>query len=173
MRHVFAAGSSTQFWCRSAGGDLAGAERPHFAVSDDMEREIREVRAHAREVRARDGDLEIAVRSGLAAEEQVDRPTADDAPRNAHACEPARGLLGTPGIPGLERWTVPAHAQTLRQLHCQSNARTAAALPSDPAPISANAVRSCHGSARSPAPAIGSVRPVPKTAPSSSPSHST
>src|SRR5215469_2405375 len=60
--------------------------------------------------------------------------------------------------------------QTL-QCHCESSARTAATLPSEPSVIRMRAVFSCHIFAARPAPAIGRTLPVPHTAANSSPIH--
>jgi len=89
--------------------ELVRTESAHFAVAHDVQCEALELRAGAREVSARDRDLEVLVRSRLAAEKQVDREATDDAPRDAHARESARDLVGTPRVPGFERRSVPAH----------------------------------------------------------------
>jgi len=82
-------------------------EPSHLAVTNDVEHVAGEHAAHVAEVLAQDGDLEIAVFAGLLAEEQVDRPAADDAPRHGERRQPARDLLGCPRVPRVETGAVP------------------------------------------------------------------
>ena len=64
-------------------------------------------------------DLEILVLPALRAEEEVERPAGGDIPRHVDATEPARDILGRPGIPlgvvGVHRPSLPLRPAPRRQ----------------------------------------------------------
>jgi hypothetical protein len=84
----------------------AGRQQTDFAVTDRVQNESAQSRAHGRKIVAQDRDFQIVVNAGCAPQPQVDRPAADDTPRDIETGQPFGCLFGPPGAPRIERRTV-------------------------------------------------------------------
>ena len=93
---------------------FVGLETTHGSVTHREEDETPQVTADGSEVFTLDRDLEIVVRSRDLAEEQVDRPAADDAPVDIDAVEHVGELARRPGLPRLDIRCVPIRGRPTR-----------------------------------------------------------
>jgi hypothetical protein len=95
------------------GGERGFGERPGATVADDDELVILEREAGLLEASRADRDLDVVVRAGPPAEEEVDRPAARDAPWRRYGSEALRYLGRRPRVPARE---VRDEASVLREL---------------------------------------------------------